>query len=282
MSTFRVQKNKNHPYTTIDNTSINDKRLTPKAKGILLYLISKPDNWYINLPNLVSAFAGGKWSIRSGIKELIKFGYIIRSQARKENGRFSHYDYLVFEQPIKSPLPPVAFPPEYGNRTSGNRTCGNHTLLSTDNKESTKRKKMVVASEVLPDNVSATVIEYQNKKTAVTQLLTEMNIDDIEKIIKEFPLDLIFKYATLLKKKIEPMKKPGGYLITALRRKYLDDIEETPEHKNDKYYQHKCPECHKFFSSTNKLYDNALCLHCFAKRKDEHIKNIKSSKKRSS
>ena len=52
MSIIRVSKNKNNPYFLMNNTGINDKNLSFKAKGVLAYLISKPDNWYINYRDL--------------------------------------------------------------------------------------------------------------------------------------------------------------------------------------------------------------------------------------
>jgi hypothetical protein len=32
-------------YTQVPNDIINDKRLSLKAKGLYLFLVSKPDNW---------------------------------------------------------------------------------------------------------------------------------------------------------------------------------------------------------------------------------------------
>ena len=43
MATFRVNKDKN--YTTINNTGLKDKRLSWKAKGILAYILTLPDDW---------------------------------------------------------------------------------------------------------------------------------------------------------------------------------------------------------------------------------------------
>jgi hypothetical protein len=48
---FRTEKNKN--YTTMCNIFFSDNQLTWKAKGILGYLLTKPDNWTIILENLV-------------------------------------------------------------------------------------------------------------------------------------------------------------------------------------------------------------------------------------
>ncbi|GAI87223.1 unnamed protein product, partial [marine sediment metagenome] len=166
MPIYRVHKNKTHPFTIIDNTSINDKRLSAKAKGILLYLISKPDNWYTTLPNLVLAFSDSKYSIRTGLNELIKFGYIIRTHVRKDDGRFTFYDYAVYEQPIKETIGASASSPESDNRTLDNRTLKNRTLLNTDNKESTEKNNNNTPDKFSSSAAAAFSYDSKNSKTA--------------------------------------------------------------------------------------------------------------------
>jgi hypothetical protein len=94
---FRTAKREN-PYAQIDKTVLNDKRLSWKAKGILAFLLSKPDTWEINIQNLIQQAKDGKEAIYSGINELIKFGYIVRTESRN-NGRFSQIVYLIYENP---------------------------------------------------------------------------------------------------------------------------------------------------------------------------------------
>ena len=46
MSTIRVVKGGN--YSVINNTVLNDDRVSWEAKGMACYLLSKPDDWRIN------------------------------------------------------------------------------------------------------------------------------------------------------------------------------------------------------------------------------------------
>jgi hypothetical protein len=94
---FRTAKREN-PYAQIDKTVLNDKRLSWKAKGILAFLLSKPDNWEINIKNLIKQAKDGKEAVYSGIKELITFGYIVRVETRNK-GRFAQIEYLIYENP---------------------------------------------------------------------------------------------------------------------------------------------------------------------------------------
>jgi hypothetical protein len=76
---------------------VNDERMSAKSKGILLYFLSLPDDWVIHETEIVKHFSDGKESIRTGIKELIKLGYITKFQNRQENGNFGELTYDVHE-----------------------------------------------------------------------------------------------------------------------------------------------------------------------------------------
>lgn len=102
MSTFRVKKEKN-PFVMIDKTSLKDERLSWKAKGLLAYLLSLPDDWKIYEAEITGHSTDGIKSTRSGIQELIKYGYIVRVQLRGEKGKFGGYEYEVYEKPTVIP-----------------------------------------------------------------------------------------------------------------------------------------------------------------------------------
>lgn len=112
MSIYRTQKTRN--YTTVGNEFINDPSLSAKAKGILLYLLSKPDNWETRTEDIVAHMADGIDSIKSGIKELRLAGYMLRKQVQNKEGRFVGWETRVFE----TPLPKVDFPSD-GKTESG-------------------------------------------------------------------------------------------------------------------------------------------------------------------
>ena len=97
MATYRVKKESGN-FVTIHKGFITDDRLSAKAKGILLYLLSRPDDWQIYTSEVVKHMSDGQKSINSGINELIKVGYVERSRKRKDNGDFNGYDYIVYEK----------------------------------------------------------------------------------------------------------------------------------------------------------------------------------------
>lgn len=96
MATFRVSKNSN--YSTISNAFLNDEQLSWKAKGLLTWLLTRPDNWKIFSKDLQTRSTDGRDSTNSAIEELIKNGYIERISIR-EKGIYRGYDYTVYESP---------------------------------------------------------------------------------------------------------------------------------------------------------------------------------------
>jgi len=84
-----------NPYAQINKKCLEDDSLSWKAKGVLCYLLSRPDNWQICVGQLVAVSIDQGHSTKSAIKELIKAGYIKRSQKKLENGRIDGYEYTI-------------------------------------------------------------------------------------------------------------------------------------------------------------------------------------------
>ncbi|MEB7507149.1 replication protein [Staphylococcus xylosus] len=98
MATFRVFK-ESGSFVTVHKDFIHDDNLSWKAKGILLYLLSRPDDWQVYETEIVKHSSDGLSGLKSGIKELEQVGYIQRNRKRDDKGRLKEYEYLVYEQP---------------------------------------------------------------------------------------------------------------------------------------------------------------------------------------
>jgi hypothetical protein len=94
----RIQK-KQHRYTILDNTGLQDPRLSFKAKGILAYLLTKPDNWEVSLPELIQASSDGEHTVQTGLKELQAQGYAKLVPIRGDRGRVTGRRWIIFECP---------------------------------------------------------------------------------------------------------------------------------------------------------------------------------------
>jgi hypothetical protein len=156
MAFFRTEKSKDHPFAIVDKFFINDERLSWKAKGLMVYFLSLPDDWRIYEVELSSHCGDGLRSTRSGIKELIAAGYIIR-QKKRNSGRFSGYEYTVYEHPTVMP-----------KRVNGKRVNGKQHTTNTDpnNNDLTNYKDNGVINHSPPpsqnlNNVDNSVTEVQ-------------------------------------------------------------------------------------------------------------------------
>lgn len=101
---IRVRKSPNR-FVVMDKTFLEDSRLSYKAKGILAYLLSKPDDWKVIVGNLVNYSADGKASVYAGLKELKEYGYYEKVPIRNEQGtRIVRWESTIYENPSLSLL----------------------------------------------------------------------------------------------------------------------------------------------------------------------------------
>lgn len=112
MPVFKI--NKNRDFTVMSNYHLRDKTISLKAKGLLSYMFSNPEDWNYSLNGLVAVCKEGKDAISSTLQELKKHGYLVIERCRGPDGKFE-YTYQIFEVPFsKLPknnnLPMVDFP----------------------------------------------------------------------------------------------------------------------------------------------------------------------------
>lgn len=97
---IRVRKRPSN-FVMMDKTFLEDERLSFKAKGILAYLLSKPDDWKVIVGNLVNSSKDGKASVYAGLKELKECGYYEKVPIRNEQGtRIIRWESTVYEVPV--------------------------------------------------------------------------------------------------------------------------------------------------------------------------------------
>lgn len=128
---IRINKTKN--YTVMSNYHLHEKDMSLKAKGLLSLMLSLPDDWDYSIDGLIKLSKDGKDGVTAAILELEKFGYLVRTQAKDKSGRFSGYDYDVYENPMT------------GEPLTENPLTENPTQLNTNNQnnkeQNTKRIK---------------------------------------------------------------------------------------------------------------------------------------------
>jgi hypothetical protein len=118
---IRTVKNRDTPYTMINRAVVNDAQLSWEARGVLAYLLDKPDNWVVCLSDLVRKGPGGAGRMRRILAELEATGYIHRQCLKNAAGRFS-WITTVYETPQ---LAEVTVRPDPGLPSTANPPTAN-------------------------------------------------------------------------------------------------------------------------------------------------------------
>lgn len=96
MSVFKIEKTKD--YTVMSNYHLRDRNLSYKAKGLLSFMLSLPEDWDYSLAGLCSISKESRDGIRSILRELQEHHYVEIEKVRGDKGYFE-YNYLIYEIP---------------------------------------------------------------------------------------------------------------------------------------------------------------------------------------
>ncbi len=261
MAIMRFQKGKKNPYFMVHNSTISDSRLSNKAKGLLCYILSKPDNWYVSYNDLIKSSTDGIKSIRSTIKELISAGYLERSQFRNDNGQFGYYDLTIYEKPQKPKYHKNRLPPYSPKRHAVQRHADTSHLLITDKKDNTDINNNNTAVVLNSGGLSVDVPDSVSPERETKELLNSLNIKNHNKLFDLFTITDIFNYAYWIKEKNFKMKNPTGFLITSIREKWIDQEYVELTHGLRVFF-HECSVCLTSFAYEEFEPKYTECINC--------------------
>ena len=209
--------NKKENFTSIHNKLINDSRISLKAKGIMLYMLSKPENWKYNPKEIAKNSKDGLDSVYSGIKELIEAGYI--SRTRHSDGTV---DYFVFEDIEENDI--VDFSKkENPNRENPNRENPNR---ENPNRENPNRENPDVYKRKNTNKERIIVNTELKKETSKSDIDDFINSQDKSEEYKE----LLFKFLKYRKKIRDTVKTSGPIKLLLKHFKTEADLREALEY----------------------------------------------------
>ena len=85
-------------FVMVRNAVARDERLSFRARGVLVAILSRPDNWSISAENLAREGRESARVIYNVLKELEEAGYVKRRRVRNELGQV-RTETLVFDEP---------------------------------------------------------------------------------------------------------------------------------------------------------------------------------------
>lgn len=137
----------------LDKRISEDSRLSWVARGVLVFLLGKPDHWKVSVEHLRRQTEGarirtGRDGIYAVLAELQACGYLTATQARHDDGTLGPIEYLVRE------APPLPAQPDTAGPLPAQPDTAKPTLVKTDNPARTDTnqgaRKRAVEGEAFP------------------------------------------------------------------------------------------------------------------------------------
>ncbi|MDV2477136.1 hypothetical protein F8M49_20665 [Rhodococcus zopfii] len=206
-------------FTIVPNTWARDRRLSRRARGLLIELMSHRAGWKTSVALLAKTGTEGEAAIKSAIKELETIGYLERHVVTDKQGRRDGIRYVITsppepENPSSDPLgenrpmgddpsggnrpmengetagrPSDDFPPVEDHPTKKNTLQENHSLQEEENQAAAASSTELTTASASEIAAAAAELEAQQdnlraeiaeQTAAVEQTLIAMNVDLIE------------------------------------------------------------------------------------------------------
>ena len=183
MAVFRVERTRD--YTVMSNHHLKNKDLTLKAKGLLSFMLSLPEDWNYTTRGLAAICKEGVESIGNALKELENAGYIIRNRLRDEKGRITDTEYVIYEQPqISTSDKPDTENPGTENPYTGNPDMDKPDMDEPDTEKSSQintiknkvKKDKNTNSIPFPFGKASGTEKNGIEKIAITEQMIKKNI----------------------------------------------------------------------------------------------------------
>jgi len=163
MSVFKIEKTKN--YTVMSNYHLRDRDLSYKAKGLLSFMLSLPEDWDYSLAGLCAISKESRDGIRSILKELQEHHYVEIEKVRGDKGYFE-YNYLIYEVPHFIEVETQLTNPDMENPHLDNPNVETTTQINTNiintNKQIDKDDK-TISSFFIPEEHNILTLELVNR-----------------------------------------------------------------------------------------------------------------------
>jgi hypothetical protein len=139
--TLIIRSNLQENFAVLPNEMINDENLTSDALAVLVYLLSKPNDWQVRPTNLRNRFGWGKDKVYRILANLEQLGYMRRESSRND-GQFAETRYFVMDSPC--PDFPDTVLPDTENKDTYKEQIKQKTDITKSNKLQRQKKQLLV------------------------------------------------------------------------------------------------------------------------------------------
>ena len=167
-----VLKNKTQGnFTLVSQNIMRDRNLSLTERGMLLTLLSLPDNWHLTIMGLCQILPDGKDKIARTLNTLIEKGYVTREQSRGDSGKFNSTNIEVHQSPVTRNEPPYPEKPHTEKQNTDNRRAENSPQYNTNISNMHKENNHgVCKADTLTDSDYETLVSEFGKATVDNQI----------------------------------------------------------------------------------------------------------------
>jgi hypothetical protein len=94
-----IKANGSTAFTMIPNSLAQDKSLSAGEKGLLVSLLSLPSDWCTYKSTLQNFNNNGRDALNTMFDNLVKKGYIIKTENVRDSGKMTGFNYVVYSEP---------------------------------------------------------------------------------------------------------------------------------------------------------------------------------------
>lgn len=168
----KVTINKESNYTVIDNGIFSDRNLSLKARGLLVTMLSLPEEWDYSIDGLTVILKEGKDCIRAALNELEKYGYLVRNRVRNDKGQLIDNEYIIYEKPQNIEEKPDSEPksenpmldnPTQLNKKELNKKDNNYSPTSSGVCDIVEKAKSITENQEIINAVEYYLSKYKEE-----------------------------------------------------------------------------------------------------------------------
>lgn len=220
-------------FDILDQRVVRDQRLSYRARGVLVRLLSNADDYSMSAVDLAREGKEGRASILSALKELRLAGYVITKHCQDERGRWRTESVVCdVPQPV---VPEKKRPPKSGNRTSVSQTPENRmpvtsTLTEQEGEQPKKNNNSVgccveAQTLILSSPARLTYKEQQFVQKSLAQLQPDLQIQLLNELIRQRST---IANATGWMVKMVKLAKSGGFTPSSDTKQFIVHASHLP------------------------------------------------------
>lgn len=187
------------PYFLVARSVAQNTELSYEALGLLVYLLSKPDDWQVQ-PETLKRHGTGRASVYKLLKELREAGHVQRVIQRDDKKHITKFEYVIYEEPLPAAERDlVSTKQEVALQETAKQEVENQHITEyrgVQSTETTTKPVVVVETETLPERPNIFRVYEEQFGMSLTMGIAETLKDMVKEYGEAWATDAITITAT--------------------------------------------------------------------------------------